>query len=146
MELFKALKANLFHWGASARNTLSWCLQARGFMLIHRDVPQIRLLPVCKKSEGEEAKVREKKQQSYCARANGSRTKVVQDQPSTPCRAAALRTQVGMNALCQEQSIASDTNLLFFFWLPAYYTQVLWESDAEERHRNANPSPVQCLV
>ena len=146
VELFKTLNANIFHCGASARNSLSWCLQARGFMLIHRDAPQIRLLPACEKSEGEEAKVRGKKQQSYCARANGSRTKVVQDQPSTPCRAAALRTQVGMNALCQEQNIASDANLCFFFWRPAYLTQVLWARDSEKRRRNAHHSPVQCLV
>ena len=80
---------------------------------------QIRLLTACEKSEGEEAKVREKKQQSHCARATGSRTKVMQNQPSTPS-VAALRTQVGMNALCQEQNIASDANLFFFFWRPAY--------------------------
>ena len=81
---------------------------------------QIRLLTACEKSEGEEAKVREKKQQSHFARANGSRTTLVQDQPSTPCSVAALRTQVGMNALRQEQNIASDANPFFFFWRPAY--------------------------
>ena len=79
-----------------------------------------RLVTACEKSEGEEAKVREKKQQSHFARANGSRTKVVQDQPSTSCSVASLRTQVGMNALCQEQNIASDANLFFCFWRPAY--------------------------
>ena len=38
----------------------------------------------------------------------------MQNQPSTPS-VAALRTQVGMNALCQEQNIASDANLSLFF-------------------------------
>ena len=33
-ESFVALNANIFHCGASARNSLSWCLHARGFMLI----------------------------------------------------------------------------------------------------------------
>ena len=45
----------------------------------------MRLLPPCKKSIGEEANGKEKKQQAHCGRAGGSRTKVVQDHPSTPC-------------------------------------------------------------
>ena len=109
---------------------------------------QIRLLTACEKSERDEAEVGERKQQSNCARADGRRTKVVQDQRSTPCSVAALRlqTQVGMNALCQEQNIATDANLFLFFWRAAYYTQVLWTRDSKLRHRNTNPSPVQCLV
>ena len=80
----------------------------------------MRLLTACEKSNGDEANGKEKKQEAHCGRARGSRTKVMQDQPSTPCSVAALRTQVGMNALCQEQNIASDANLFFFFWRPAY--------------------------
>ena len=62
------------------------------------------MLTTCEKYEGEQAKVREKKQQSHCARANGSRTKVVQDQSSTPCNVAALRTRVGLRNTTRERS------------------------------------------
>ena len=39
MELFKALNANIFHCGASARKSLSWCLQARRFMFARWEAP-----------------------------------------------------------------------------------------------------------
>jgi len=45
----------------------------------------MRLLLACETSNGDEANGKEKEQQAHCRRASGSRTKVVQDHPSTPC-------------------------------------------------------------
>ena len=44
----------------------------------------MRLLTAWEKSNGDQANGKEKKQEAHCGRASGSRTKVVQDHPSSP--------------------------------------------------------------
>ena len=84
---------------------------------------------MCEKSNGDQANGKEKKQQAHCGRASGSRTKVVQDHPALRA-VSALRTRVGINPLCQEQSFVSGENL-FLFLRPAYQTRG-WGAGAQQ--------------
>ena len=70
-------------------------------------------------------------------RGSGSRTKVVQALSSTPFSVPALRTQMGMNPLYQEQSLVSGENL--FLFLRATYEKLVWGARDEEKTLQ-NPS------
>ena len=52
---------------------------------------------------------------------------------------SALRTRVGMSLLCQDQSLVSGENLVFFLLLPAYETRV-WGARAQ-KETPEDPSP-----
>ena len=81
---------------------------------------------------------KKKKQQAHCGRASRSRTKVVQDHPSSPLSIRTADARMGMNPLRQEQSLVSGENR-FLFLRPAYETWI-WGAEAQ-KETPQDPSP-----
>ena len=57
---------------------------------------------------------------------------------------SALRTRMGINPLCQEQSVVADEDL-FLLLRPTYETWV-WDAGAQQEtpHRTLHPAPKRC--
>ena len=102
----------------------------------------MRLLTATEISNGDETNGKEKKQQTHCGRASESRTRVVQDHPSTPFSIRTADADGHENIMPGAKPRFWRKPILFLRRAHETRFGVRWPK--RKRHRTPHPSPVRC--